>query len=405
MHVNFAPFPIELGPEFVHGELENPILDYLNKHGVSGKPNASTLLLKWPNYFYFGKEGRLVSGKESEEDAELTRMLETFEMTGDLDANLIPDESLLQYMVRMGTPTRVLDMADAIFANDYGNDASKIGMKEVAHEQDSWRHGEDYLVWDGCTWLDILKDMAQGLDIRTSWKVKQVLHAGPCGRCRIVGDNGEVLQADRLVVTVPLNLLRDGDIEFVPPLAQDKADAARVVSQSNCVKVILRLKRNFWPADCWDVVCADSFMPEVWLTPAADVLKGKPMKEYFMVGFVAGERASRVMALSREEIARKMCLQLDAMFGSPDNPTPATQACTGFLVQDWSQEALAKGAYSHPTLGAHGKRQALTRPMGNVFFAGEATQEDINPCVQGAMQTGIRAADQVQDSFKPKAKL
>ena len=69
-------------------------------------------------------------------------MLDTFEMTGELDADLIPDESLLQYMVRMGTPTRVLDMADAIFANDYGNEASKIGLKEVAHEQDQWKHGE-----------------------------------------------------------------------------------------------------------------------------------------------------------------------------------------------------------------------------------------------------------------------
>ena len=27
--------------------------------------------MTWPNYFYFGKEGRLVSGKESETDKEL----------------------------------------------------------------------------------------------------------------------------------------------------------------------------------------------------------------------------------------------------------------------------------------------------------------------------------------------
>jgi monoamine oxidase len=84
-------------------------------------------------------------------DKDLQRMLDTFEMTGELDADLIPDESLLQYMVRMGTPTRVLDMADAIFANDYGNEASKIGLKEVAHEQDQWKHGEVCTIASCCS--------------------------------------------------------------------------------------------------------------------------------------------------------------------------------------------------------------------------------------------------------------
>jgi hypothetical protein len=62
----FAELPIELGPEFIHGEKENLLLDYFNKHGVKGKPHATTMQLTWPNYLYFGKEGKLMSGKESE---------------------------------------------------------------------------------------------------------------------------------------------------------------------------------------------------------------------------------------------------------------------------------------------------------------------------------------------------
>ena len=90
----------------------------------------------------------------------------------------------------------------------------------------------------------------------------------------------------------------------------------------------------------------------VYASPVfAEVLKGKPLKEYYMVGFVGGERATRLATLPHAEVARKMCLQLDAMFGSVENPHPASQACTGFLVQDWSKEPLAKGAYSHPSLG------------------------------------------------------
>jgi hypothetical protein len=50
--------------------------------------------------------------------------------------------------------------------------------REVAHEQDSWKYGEDYLVLDGCNFSDIIQDMAKGLDIRTQWKVKEILHGG-----------------------------------------------------------------------------------------------------------------------------------------------------------------------------------------------------------------------------------
>lgn len=55
------------------------------------------------------------------------------------------------------------------------------------------------------------------------------------------------------------------------------------------------------------------------------------------------------------------------------------------------------GAYTYPTLGAEaGDRAALAAPVaGKLFFAGEATNEDCNPCMQGAMDTAARAATQI----------
>eukprot|EP00966_Prymnesium_polylepis_P275354 6361776-Prymnesium_polylepis.1 len=45
---------------------------------------------------------------------------------------------------------------------------------------------------------------------------------------------------------------------------------------------------------------------------------------YTMVGFVAGERSRRVGKLPHDEIARRTLLQLDAMFGTADDPAPAS---------------------------------------------------------------------------------
>jgi|SaaInl85LU_5_DNA_1037374.scaffolds.fasta_scaffold190475_1 hypothetical protein len=48
-------------------------------------------------------------------------------MLGEMDADLVPEETLLQYFARMNVPSRVLDMGDAIFANDYAAVSSEVG--------------------------------------------------------------------------------------------------------------------------------------------------------------------------------------------------------------------------------------------------------------------------------------
>ncbi|KAJ1481063.1 amine oxidase [Baffinella frigidus] len=137
-------------------------------------------------------------------------------------------------------------------------------------------------------------------------------------------------------------------------------------------------------------------MPEFWLTPAAEVLKGKPMKHYFMVGFVSGERADRIMTLPQDEVKRLMLAQLDSMFGTPANPHPATKVCSAFLVRDWGKAPYARGAYTYPSPDGFGMRPLLAEPVGGrLFFAGEATQTGCNPCMQAAMETGLRASKEV----------
>merc|ERR1719331_530803 len=80
-----------------------------------------------------------------------------------------------------------------------------------------------------------------------------------------------------------------------------------------------------------------------------------------MVGFVAGARAERVARLPEAEIARKMLLQLDAMFGTAERPHPASDACEGYLVKNWRTHPRTHGAYSHPTLHAGGAQRRRPR--------------------------------------------
>ena len=116
---SLSPWPLELGPEFVHGEKENRLMDLVER-GIRGKPDAELVELEWPNYYYFGKEGTLVLASEADEHEDVALMHESFEELAELKTPTeLPEQSLLQYFTSKGLSSRVVDLADAIFANDY----------------------------------------------------------------------------------------------------------------------------------------------------------------------------------------------------------------------------------------------------------------------------------------------
>ena len=43
------------------------------------------------------------------------------------------------------------------------------------HEQKTWSYGEDYLVLKECTYAEILRDMAEGVEFLLNWKVREAV--------------------------------------------------------------------------------------------------------------------------------------------------------------------------------------------------------------------------------------
>ena len=123
---NFCPYPIELGGEFLHGTEENILFSYIQEKGVRNRPDVKIREVPFPNYYYFAKEGKLVNSVDAGSDEDLAHLIAVFETIENLDAELIPEESLLQYLVRMGVKSRVIDMAYPLYANDYAAELSEV---------------------------------------------------------------------------------------------------------------------------------------------------------------------------------------------------------------------------------------------------------------------------------------
>ena len=66
-----------------------------------------------------------------------------------------------------------------------------------------------------------------------------------------------------------------------------------------------------------------------------------------------------------------------------------------------------RGAYSSPSVNARGSREILAQPLANcVLFAGEATRSvGDHSTISGAIESGIRAAEEVKKTFDDKRKL
>ena len=96
-----------------------------------------------------------------------------------------------------------------------------------------------------------------------------------------------------------------------------------IAKHLHLLQVVLAFRQPFWPAELFDVICVDCFIPEFWVTsyPIAD---GTPadghLASHTMVGFVTGQRAVIASALPEAEVVQRTLQQLDRMFGEAHLP-------------------------------------------------------------------------------------
>ncbi|CAL8464484.1 g4019 [Coccomyxa elongata] len=382
-----VPWPVQLGPEFVHGAKSS-------LKGLLQEINCSLRELEWPDYWYFGADRKLVSG--SAKDEELERLHELFASVGKRPRPQ-PDISARDWLQQEGASERMLAVADACYANDFGCSLHQLGLSEMITENQRWDSGETYLILDRPL-AAVVQHLHKAVEQSTQlgWPVSKIEHSS--AGAKLYGPSGNAVECRHVIVTVPILMLQQERLRFSPPLPADKRGAISRVKMSNAMKVILAFSRPFWPADFFDVVCTDCFMPEFWVTEYPATCSDPATAGLCCItGFVAGAAAEEMSRLSQTTVVTRSLAQLDRIFGTAERRHPATAAFVRAHVEDWSRSRYIGGAYSYPSLGAWpGDRETLAAPVGDVlFFAGEATHPAVNPCMQAALETGERAAAQV----------
>ncbi|KAH8065925.1 oxidoreductase [Aureococcus anophagefferens] len=354
---------VAAGAEFVHGGDGNFLLPLLKDAGVALEEAS------WPDSYWLGGAGALVAAAAADRRPGLKKVHGAFE---DVVAAHAPGESLLQYWVRAGVGSADLGVAEAVYANDYGGAASGLGAGRgrVGAAALDARRGLP-AAGDGGDAVAGRRRARDGRRRKARLGRRVRVPRRP-GRDRARRTDGVMLRARACVVAAPVAALRprggDPGVAFVPPLPPDLARAIDALPVANAVKAVVVLDRAVW-ADETASTCS-------W----------------------ASRRATADdVALRRGEATRRFLRQLDDVFGAADDPHPATNACVGSALFDWASEAHARGGYTYPSPGCLPLRAPFREPVdGRLFFAGEHATEGINPCVQGAVDSGFRAGKLAQ---------
>jgi len=226
--------------------------------------------------------------------------------------------------------------------------------------------------------------LAKGLKIQLNQQVSKINFSDNPIR---VHHNGQVSEADYVIVTVPLGVLKQKSIQFLPLLPNKKLEAINNIGM-NCVNKFLLT----WEDVFWDDVQYVSYTPEIRdkFNYFVNVKKIHPAVNALMT-FAYADYARQTETMTDAAIVAEIMTHLKDMYGS-SIPEP-----THFLRTRWGSNPNSYGAYSFTAVETQMSHfDEMAEAVENkLFFAGEHTEADYFSTVHGAYLSGIREANKI----------
>ena len=366
VHAPTLDIPIELGPEFIHGlaprtlalaaEMQLPVVEVPAAHYVA--------------------QGKKLSRADRYYD-ELEEALAVLRGGG-------ADRPVLDRLRALRSPRRrrlALDYVRGFEAADPAT-ASSIAMGASPPTGDQRRQLRLVTGYG-----PLMRGLARGADVRLGAVVRSLAWRG--GAVEIAVDDRwrvETLHARTALVTVPIGVLRAprsavGAIHFRGEMAAARR-AIDGLEMGQVVRLTLHLDAPIGALlghpDASFVHTNDPHFP-AWWSPV-------PMQTPLAVAWVGGPPAIPIDDQSRAQLVGRARASLRSLGAR----APKVH---GAWLHDWRHDPFARGAYAFPRVGAADAGERLARPIDRtLFFAGEATSRDYAGTVEGAIETGERAA-------------
>lgn len=376
---NSNNYPIELGAEFVHGNL--PITLELTK-------KASAKLHEVKGSIWQKKDGKLEEQEDFIED--FSTLEKKFRgLTNDISVKDFFDTHLkgnefeeLRFTLQ--------NYVEGYYAADI-NKASTFALREELTKGDE----EQYRIDGGYQVLiDYLENQCQqnGVQFIFSQPVHQ-LHWKK-GNVEAVTEKASY-RAGKALVTVSIGVLKANGITFSPALPE-KQEAAKQLGFGHVMKMNLWFSDAFWKDKMYtegknlrdlNFLFSEEPVPTWWTQ--------HPKDEAVLTGWLGGPKAATTSYLNDEELLEKSLTSLSHIFNlTIDDVKIKLQK---HYSHNWSQDLHFHGAYSYAVLEGERYMEQILEPVENtVYFAGEGLHSGNEiGTVEAALQSGRSVAHQL----------
>jgi monoamine oxidase len=199
-------------------------------------------------------------------------------------------------------------------------------------------------------------------------------------------DNAAVeARADIVILALPFTILRQLDLRVKLPEAKRKA--IRELGYGTNAKLIAGFSRRVWEeSHSTGYTFTDLEFQCCWETS-----RSQPGTHAILTNFAGGNLGRHLNDGELQERARTFASQVERIYPG------ALDAFTGKAVrQHWPTVPFALGSYTCYKPGQYSTlSDTLPVPVGNLFFAGEHTSAEFNGYMEGAAESGERAAKEV----------
>ena len=387
---DFASHPIEYGAEFLHGE--NIVTwDWVRRYRMATLPAFD----HYRHQFVYVNQALLPFRQWSTIPGLDTLDLMDGSSIDALIASWIeegkPDVSLAQFLElhQIEWSPEVHRLVDHFFSGSYAANLDQLGvygLMELTYAGDGDRY---FRLRQGYSHL--LEQFAAGLDIRYATTVTRISRS-PSG-VQVYTDGGQTYTAQRVVITLPLALLQANAVEFVPPLPETKLRAIQGLGVGHITKLILKFDQPWWPQEVES--CLTPLETQLWWRPGWQRHHEAPV----LTAFTGATGADKLGALGRDGAIQTGLQDLEQMF-----ERPLAERLVDARFVDWQADPYAQMAYSYLPVNGIGVRSQLAQPVDRtLFFAGEATHPTRAATVHGALESGIRAAQEILSTSAHRA--
>lgn len=360
------------GASWIHGVKRNPIADLAQKAGM----NTFETLDESRKSYDLGGKLRASSVYDNTED-EFYDILATLSKKGNSTQSF-------EVVFKQQYPTYANDRLWKFFLSTYltfdTGDLDKLSS--LLYDEGEEYGGAEKIATNG--YDTIANYLAKGLKVQLNQRVNKVDYSGAKVQ---VSHNGIVSNADYVIVTVPLGVLKKKSIQFIPALSANKQSAIQKIGMSCVNKFLLS-----WDTAFWDDVQYISYTPEARdkFNYFVNVKKFHPTVNALMT-FAYADYARSTETMSEPQVINEIMAHLRDIYGN-NIPNPRN-----LLRTKWGSNENSYGAYSYTEVGTEMQyfNDLAEEIEDRLFFAGEHTEIDYFSTAHGAYLSGIREAEKI----------